>query len=132
MSDINEFYYANLGFLLNYTGDYVQDEIESELYRVIMQSKGVVHYDRSKGGAFESLEQEVDSDVTILLFVMNIIQSVYQLNVDRNFDPYIVVGYEDIKTRRDEVSGAVIVDVAYKILQDLEKSGTITVGGLSL
>ena len=119
-----EFYNANLAFLLNYSDGTKGDEIESELYRILLQIKGMTHYDRIMGGSFENLEQESYNISIILKFANQIIESVYRLNEERGFDPYIVVGYNDITTEFDE--GRLVVAVRYKLLQDLQKQGEVS------
>jgi hypothetical protein len=121
-----EFYNANLAFLLNYTDGTKNDEIEYELFRILFQVKGMVHYDRIMGGSFENLEQESYNSAVMLKFVNQVIETVYRYNEERGFDPYIVVGYNDITTEFDN-DGRLKVNVKYRVLQDLQKQGEIEV-----
>jgi len=117
------FSFANLGFLLNYTNGYKKDEIESELYRIIFQAKESTHYDREKGGSFENLEQEKNNAGVLLLFISNIISSVYWLNESKQFDPYIVVDFSDIET--ETINSQFLIVVKYRLLQDLQIEGQL-------
>jgi hypothetical protein len=120
-------YIANLGFLLEYGDGTTNDEIESEIYKVALQDKETVHYDRQVGGNFRDLEQEKTNIVAILKFITNLVTSVYYVNMEKNNEPYIVVGADDIKTEEEIVDGGgkYIVQVGYRLLQDLSKEGTI-------
>jgi hypothetical protein len=120
-------YIANLGFLLEYGDGTTNDEIESEIYKVAFQDKETVHYDRQIGGNFKDLEQEKTNIVAILKFIANLVTSVYYVNMEKNNEPYIVVGADDIKTEEEIVDGGgkYIVQVGYRLLQDLSKEGTI-------
>ncbi len=120
---------ANLAFILNYDDGTTKDEIESDLFRVLMQPKGTVHYDRDMGGSFENLEQEKDDPLNIFLMMSNLLQSVYQLNEERNNNPYIVVGPNNIKTS-SERNQRVDVSVEYSLLQDHTTAGQINSGDL--
>ncbi|WP_411821208.1 hypothetical protein [Leptospira sp. 'Mane'] len=123
MTDTNDFSYANLGFFLNYSNGYKQNEIETELYRIIFQTKEMTHYDREKGGSFGDLEQEKNNPAAMLLFISNIISSVYWLNESKGFDPYIVVDFSDIETKTED--SQFIMIVKYRLLQDLQIAGEI-------
>jgi hypothetical protein len=119
----NEFYNANLAFILSYTDGTKEDEIEYELYKVFWQSEGLVHYDRENGGGFEDLEQDPDNSVNILLFVSNLLKTVYRVNAKKNYDPYIVVSYNDIAQKRKDEK--LLITVGYRLLQDLKTQGNI-------
>ncbi len=115
-------YIANLGFFLNFGDGSTNDEIESELFRVIIEVKGTRVYDRAKGGSFENLEQEKPRSDVILLHVSQIIESVYRLNEERNFNPYIIVGASDLNAIYEE-ENKLPVTVKYRLLQDMSTSG---------
>ena len=119
------FYNANLAFLLNYSDGKKNDEIEEELFRLLFQIKEMTHYDRIMGASFENLEQENYNTAVVLQFINQIIEAGYHSNEERNFDPYIVVGYNDIATEFEE--GSLKVYVKYKVLQDLQKQGEVKV-----
>lgn len=119
MENIGNMYIANLGFLLDYTDGTKKDEIESELFKLLFQAKETVHYDRKMGGNFEDLEQQFYNEVISLIFSSSMVESVYRLNEERGFDPYIIVGHTDIETRSDN-KGKVLVEVKYRLLQDLQ------------
>lgn len=118
-------YIANLSFLLNYDEGESKDEIESELYKVALQSPGTVHYDRLKGGGFDELEQEPLGIATNLKFAANLISSVYYLNSEKGFNPYIVVGYSDIRV--DSTSEDYLITVTYTLLSELNLRGQINI-----
>lgn len=126
----NQFYILNLGFFLNWDQGITDAEIESELYRVVWQVKGDVAYDRIQGGSFEDLEQAQNNEdqIMMLMFVKNIIESIYRLNASKNFDPYIVVGYDDINIENDVKTGTFILTIYWRLLQDITKTGKIEVG----
>lgn len=120
----SEFKNANLKYILDYTGTR-QGDIEADIYRIALQGQSLVHYDRVKGGSFEDLEQEPNSQLLALLFTKNIIESIYLLNQERGYNPYIVVGYEDIEIIQED--DQFIMNIKYKLLQDLENSGAIRI-----
>lgn len=126
----NQFYILNLGFFLNWDQGITDAEIESELYRVVWQVKGDVPYDRIQGGSFEDLEQAQNNEdqIMMLMFVKNIIESIYRLNASKNFDPYLIVGYDDIKIENDVKTGTFILTIYWRLLQDITKTGKIEVG----
>lgn len=127
MADYRKMYIANLAFFLNYDDGDTPDEIESEIFRVAFQRKESVHYDRVNGAGFQDLEQEPNNLSTGLRFSTDLIESVYRVNEEHSFEPYIVVGFEDI-TITDETtkeSGEYIVNVQYKLLQDLNTKGMV-------
>jgi hypothetical protein len=114
-----DFHIANLAFLLDYDDGTDEEEIESELFKLLFQVKGTVHYDRENGGNFEDLEQQTFSDVLMLIFSSNLVASVYRLNEEKNFDPYIIVGHTDIESA-DGGNGKVFTSVKYRLLQNLQ------------
>lgn len=119
-------YDANLGFLLNYTDGTKQAEIEHEIKKIAFQVKESVHYDRIVGGGFEYLEQESQNDIVqilMMIFSVNIIESVYRVNEAKKYDPYIIVGFSDIKT--DIVEGSVFVNINYRLMKDLTVAGIV-------
>ena len=121
-------YIANLNFLLDYTDGTTLDEIEYEIYKVAFQSKEAVHYDRSIGGNFIDLEQEPSNIVTGLLFASDLITSIFTVNQEKNNNPYIVVGYNDIVISDDSYKGGdYLVQVNYRLLKDLTVEGTVTI-----
>ena len=119
---------ANLGFFLNYKDGTTNDEIESELYKLAFQSKGSVHYDRVMGGEFDSLEQENSNDAEVLLmrFAANMIESVYRLNEEKGFSPYIVMGFDDIDIISKGESPHIMMK--YRLLDNLQINGEIGIG----
>src|SRR4030042_2191501 len=126
MKDEN-MYLANLSFLLNYENGISKDEIESEIFKVALQQKETIHYDRALGGGFQDLEQEPANIASAIKFTCDLIESVYRVNQEKNNNPYIVVGYSDI-TIQDETtktSGEYLVNVQYKLLQDIRNTGNI-------
>ena len=129
MAESNAFFILNLAFLINWDQGTTNAEIESELYRVVWQVKESVAYDRVQGGSFENLEQAQSNndEVVMLLFVKDIIESIYRLNASKDFDPYIVVGYDDIKTIRNEDTGEFEVVIYWRLLQDIQRTGKLTV-----
>ena len=124
-----DIYVANLAFLLNYDDGDTDDEIQYEIFKVAFQDEETVHYDRQTGGNFRDLEQEQGNISTILKFTTNLIKSVYFVNQEKGNEPYIVVGYNDIAINNSsKVSeGEYLVDVNYRILQDITKHGTVTI-----
>lgn len=118
-----EFYNANLGFILEYTDGKKNQEIEYEIYKIIFQVKGLKHYDRANGGSFENIEQEISNPTQLLFFIKNILESIYRANAKKNYDPYIIVSYRDIDL--DDTEGKYIIRVKYSLLQDLAKKGDI-------
>lgn len=121
-------YIANLNFLLDYTDGTTLDEIEYEIYKVAFQSKETVHYDRSIGGNFIDLEQEPSNIATGLLFASDLITSIFTVNQEKNNNPYIVVGYNDIVISDDSYKGGdYLVQVNYRLLKDLTVEGTVTI-----
>ena len=118
-------YLANLGFFLNYTDGTKKDEIESDIFRIVLQDKESIPYDRANGGSFEEVEQEKYSPYENLLLISRIVESIYRLNAKRNFDPYIVIGGTDIKTDFDAEKGKMIVYTQYALLQNLKIKGKV-------
>jgi len=125
---VNNMYIANLDFLLNYTDGTKNDEMEYEIYKIAFQDKETVHYDRQTGGNFRDLEQEPTNIIAIINFIANLVMSVYYVNREKNNQPFIVVGPEDISIDEEMVDGGgkYIVHVAYRLLQDLRKEGQIS------
>ena len=117
---------GNLAFFLNYSDGTSPQEIESELYKLAFQVKGTVHYDRVLGGEFEDLEQENSNDASFLImnFASSMIESVYLLNQEKGFSPYIVMGFNDITLETNEETAPYIV-MKYRLLDDLEIAGQI-------
>ncbi len=122
----NEFYIANLDFFLNYDEGITNDEIESEIYKVCFQLKNTIHYDRGIGGGFQELEQESMNtpDILMLTFGSNIVESVYYVNEEKQFNPYIVVGFSDITAEASNVSTLNVL-VKYRLLTDLSVTGQV-------
>ncbi len=118
-------YIANLDFLLNYGNGETNDEIESEIYKLAFQIKGTAHYDRALGGSFQDIEQEQSSaaEVIMLMFGANLVESIYTVNVERNFSPYILVGFNDITSELEDTT--LNVNVQYRLLKDLKVQGLI-------
>ena len=116
---------ANLNFILNYDDGITQDEIEYEIYKLAFQTRESLHFDRDSGGSFEDIEQEnvAAAQVLMINFSSQLIESVYKLNEEKAFDPYIVVGFSDITT---EIDGTTMyATISYRLLQDLSTNGTI-------
>jgi hypothetical protein len=88
-----------------------------------------VHYDRVKGAGLADLEQELSNLSTALLFSANLVESVFYVNREKSNNPYIVVGHNDIQINDETTkkSGQYIVNVQYKLLQDLNKNGTVSI-----
>ena len=118
-------YTANLAFLLNYTDGTSPDEIEYELYKLAFQTRGSVHYDRTLGGEFENMEQENINNLQALTlsFAASMVESVYRMNEERGFSPYIVVGFDDVKSENQD--GVIVVTMSYRLLEDLSVAGQI-------
>lgn len=128
MAAENNLYIANLAFLLNYDEGETNDEIEYEIFKVAFQEKETVHYDRSIGGNFLDLEQEPGNLATGLLFSANIIESIFYVNQEKNNNPYIIVGYNDITIKdQSDKEGEYLVQVNYRLLNDIMQQGTVTI-----
>jgi hypothetical protein len=127
MEKIKKMYIANLAFVLDYTDGTTNDEIESELFRIAFQNKGLTPYDRANGGNFEQIEQSAYNQVLVMLFFKDLIESIYRLNETREFNPYIVVGYTDIEITEETIQEKRVhyFNMAYRLLQDLELQGKI-------
>jgi hypothetical protein len=122
-------YLANLAFLLNYEEGVTKDEIEYEIFKISFQQKETIHYDRIKGGGFQDLEQDPANIATALMYSANLVESIFYINQEKGNNPYIVVGHNDI-TINDETtksSGEYVVRIEYKLLQDINKNGVVTI-----
>lgn len=122
---------ASLSFMIENgeigTGQ-TEDEVEYELFRLAFQKRGSVSFDRANGGSFENLEQEVYDPNIMLLFMTDMIESIYRTNEEKNFQPYIVVGFSDIEsTQEKSTSGGLeyVMRIHWRLIQDLDKSGTV-------
>lgn len=124
----DDMYIANLAFLLSYDDGTSTDEIEYELFKIAFQTKFMTHYDRRMGGSFSDVEQENSnaSEVIMLQFSANMVESIYLTNEEKNFDPYIISGFSDIETDLDDTT--YYVTIKYRLLKDLSIQGTIEVG----
>lgn len=121
-------YIANLAFLLEYDDGTSNDEIEYEIFKAAFQDKESIHYDRDMGGNFLDLEQDPTNIVTGLTFSANLVQSIYEVNQEKNNDPYIVVGYSDINiVDKYQGSDIYLVQVNYRLLKDLTTEGTVQI-----
>lgn len=122
MADEN-MYIANLDFFLNYDDGTSNDEIEFEIYKAAFQIKGGTHYDRRMGGSLQEIEQESVStrDVVMLQFLTNMIASIYIVNEEKNFSPYIVMGFTDFETEIKDTSFYIIM--YYRLLENLNQVG---------
>lgn len=121
-------YIANLAFLLNYGDGFESDEIESEILRVAWQARESQHYDRIMGAGFHDLEQEPNNFFQGVMFTSHLIESVYYVNQERNFNPYILVGYSDISIEdilTPPQDGDFFVTVNYSVLQDMTNNGSV-------
>ncbi|MFW9871945.1 MAG: hypothetical protein ACFFG0_02510 [Candidatus Thorarchaeota archaeon] len=125
----DELHIANLAFLLDYDDGTTDDEISYEIFKVAFQDKETIHYDRDIGGNFRDLEQEPANLSVVLWFVSNLIQSIYTVNEEKNNDPYIVVGFDDIRVEMDfsNNNSQVLTEINYKLLNDLNKKGTVKI-----
>jgi hypothetical protein len=121
----NNFYIANLAFMLDYTDGTTNDEIEMEIFKIAFQNKETVHYDRSVGGNFKDLEQEPKNVATAYKFSTNFIESIYYVNEEKGFDPYIVVGFSDITINDDVKNNKYLVNVQYRLLKNITKEGMV-------
>ena len=128
MAKEENMYIANLAFFLDYNDGTTNDEIESEIFRVAFQSKELVHYDRAVGGGFPDLEQDPANIANGLKFCANLTESVYRVNMSKNFDPYIVMGSGDISIRDETAkdSGEFIFEAKYRLLKNISIKGTIS------
>jgi len=122
---------ANLGFLLDSYDGMSNDSIEYELFRILFQVTGLTPYDRVNGGNYENIEQQPMNEVVMLLFVKDIIESVYRFNESQEFNPYIVLGFNDIQSKPGE-DGKFYTEISYRLLQDLQAKGTINTEDLPL
>jgi hypothetical protein len=121
-------YIANLAFLLEYDDGTSNDEIEYEICKVAFQDKESIHYDRDMGGNFLDLEQDPSNIVTGLTFSANLVQSIYEVNQEKNNDPYIVVGYSDINiVDKYQGSDVYLTQVNYRLLKDLTTEGQVQI-----
>lgn len=117
---------ANLAFFLEvYKDGSTPDERDSDLGRILWQNKGEVHYDRENGGSFRNFEQEGFNPVLFLRFVKNIIESVYRMNEERNFSPFVIVGFNDITQTQNEDRTAIEIRVAHRLLSDIRTFRTL-------
>lgn len=117
---------ANLGFFLNYEDGRTNDEIESEIFKILFQNKDEIHYDRDIGGNFKKLEQDQrNTEALIFMFMADIIESIYKLNQEKAFDPYIIIGSDNIFVDIDD-SGKYEVTLEWKLLQDMTTFGELT------
>jgi hypothetical protein len=124
MATVNDLYIANLAFFLNYEDGYTDDEISYEIFKIAFQDKETVHYDRRKGGNFGDIEQERDNVATAMWFTSNMIESIYFVNNEKNNNPYIVVGYNDIVIESKQAQdGEYLITVTYKLLSDITETG---------
>jgi hypothetical protein len=121
----NNFYIANLAFMLDYTDGTTNDEIEMEIFKIAFQDQETVHYDRSVGGNFKDLEQEPKNVATAYKFSTNFIESIYYVNEEKGFDPYIVVGFSDITINDDVKNNKYLVNVQYRLLKNITKEGMV-------
>lgn len=123
----DKMYIANLAFLLNYDEGRTDEEIQYEIFKAAFQDKEVVHYDRALGGNFRDLEQEPSNISTVLWFISNFIESIFFVNSEKNFDPYIVIGYEDIKIIADDTGDIVsyLTEITYRLLTEANEIGTV-------
>jgi outer membrane protein W len=121
-------YLANLAFLLEYEDGQTPDEIDYEIFKIAFQQKNAVHYDRSIGGGLLDLEQDQANIANGILFAANLVESIFIINQEKNFNPYIVVGYNDIyitdKSYKDQ---GYLIDVQYRLLKDLAVQGNVRI-----
>lgn len=122
----SDLYMANLSFFLDYGDGTANDEIELELFKIAFQLKESVHYDRVLGAGFQELEQDLSGVATGIKFMSSFIESVYRTNLEKNKDPFIVLGHNDIVIE-DQVGGEYLVNVQYRLLQDIKNTGSINI-----
>ena len=129
MANNDTMYIANLAFFLNYDQGETTDEIELEIYKAAFQQKESIHYDRENGAGFQDLEQEPNNISVGLGFCSDLIESVYRINEEKGFEPYIVLGFDDITIDDDTAgkTGEYLVEVQYRLLQDLNTNGTVSI-----
>lgn len=121
-------YITNLAFLLDYGDGTSPDEVEYEILKLAFQDKESVHYDRSMGGNFMDLEQEPSNIEAGLLFSSNLIEGIYYANQEKNNNPYIVVGFDDITIiENNGEDKPYIVQVMWRLLKDLNNEGTVNI-----
>jgi len=122
-------YLANLSFFLNYDDGTANDEIELELFKVAFQLKESIHYDRIMGAGFQELEQEQSNFSTGINFMSSLIESVYRINLEKNKNPFIVLGHNDITIEEGKVKDGedYLVNVQYRLLQDIRNVGQIEI-----
>lgn len=123
----DDLYIANLSFLLDYDDGTSNDEIEYEIFKVAFQDEETVHYDRQTGGNFRDLEQEPANLAAGLKFITGLVTSVYTVNQEKEYEPYIVVGSENIQIETEEETGDMryIVNVEYMLMQNINVNGNI-------
>lgn len=126
---IETMHLANLAFFLNYDSGTTKDEVESEILRVMLQTKEETQYDRNMGGSFNLLEMDdtADSTVAYFLFVANMVESIYNLNEEHNFNPYIIVGAESFGIEKNPTGLEIYIE--WRLLQDIAIQGNLTYGG---
>lgn len=96
---------ANLGFFLSCEDGHSEDEMYSEVARIALDIKGERHYARDDGGSLPLLEQDKRTEANLMIFTLNMLETLYRLNSERSFDPFIVMGSSDI-SKEDSVSDA--------------------------
>ena len=65
---------------------------------------------------------------TGLLFASDLITSIFTINQEKNNNPYIVVGYNDIVISDESYKqGDYLVQVNYRLLKDLTVEGTVSI-----
>ena len=115
---------AKFGFFLEtYERGDTENERDSDIARLMLQTKGNVHYDRDQGGGFEELEQEPNDEGLFQKFRMNAVESIFRLNESKRFDPFVVVGVRDLTVeseRKDKTSGPartrLVVNITHRTL----------------
>jgi len=99
---------AKFGFFLEtYDRGDKENERDSDIARLMLQSKGNVHYDRDQGGGFEELEQETNDEGLFQKFLMDAVESIFRLNESKRFDPFVVVGVRDVTIERERLDPSV-------------------------
>jgi hypothetical protein len=125
----DDMYIANLAFLLSYDKGYTNPEIESEIFKVAFQDEESVHYDRQMGGNFRDLEQEPANLAVGLTFVTNLVKSMYYVNQEKNNDPYIVIGADNVSINSEVKKGEdeYVVEIKYMLMQDLTQESNVKI-----
>lgn len=114
-------YNASFGFLTNYKNGFFDNEIQYDILIIVNNFRKDTHYSRELGASLQNLEQT--NELFHIYFIMYVVEQIYKLNVNRNFEPYIVVGYKDIEIEQEKEK--MNITIKYRILQNINKQGEI-------